>query len=325
MVGCRLGSDLLSYLASGSWVSGEEIASNLGVSRAAVWKQVHALRTKGYQIESSTNKGYRLGANQDVLDPDMILKGLETDFVGKDLRYFREVRSTNETAREIAANCENGTVVLAEVQTKGKGRLSRSWHSPSGGIWMSLVLKPEISLAQAYWINMAVSVAIARALSLLYGIKAGIKWPNDLFVNDRKICGILMEVSAETDRLEHAVVGIGVNANVDVNSFPSDWNATSLSRERGSQVSRTKLIQSLLMEIEKAYKQMGSLETYLEWRDLSVTLGRRVRVTSSEGDLEGKAVYLSEDGALGIELSGESGKIRRVVAGDCVHLRTLLS
>lgn len=322
---CRLESDLLSYLVSGSWVSGEEIASNLGVSRAAIWKQVQALRTKGYRIESSTNKGYRLGANQDVLDPDMILKGLETDFVGKDLRYFREVRSTNETAREIAANCENGAVVLAEVQTKGRGRLSRSWHSPPGGIWISLVLKPEIPLAQAYRINMAVSVAIARAMFRLYGIKAGIKWPNDLLVSDRKLCGILMEVSAETDRLEYAVVGIGINANVDGDSFPSDWNATSLSREIGCQVSRPKLIQTLLMEIEKAYKQMGEPDIYLDWRDRSVTLGRRVRVTFSDGDIEGQAVYLSEDGALGIELAGEPGDIRWVVAGDCVHLRALLS
>jgi BirA family biotin operon repressor/biotin-[acetyl-CoA-carboxylase] ligase len=260
-----------------------------------------------------------------VLDPELIRKGLETEFVGKDLRYFREVRSTNETAREIAANCRNGTVVLAEVQTKGRGRLSRLWHSPSGGVWMSLVLKPEIPLVQAYWINMAASVAIARTMLRLYGIKAGIKWPNDLFVKDRKLGGILMEVSAETDRLEHVVVGLGINANVDVNNFPSDWNATSLSREVGSRVSRTKLIQTLLMEMENTYKRMGSLDTYSEWRDLSVTLGRRVRVTSSQGDLEGQAVRLSVDGALEIELAGEPGEIRRIVAGDCVHLRALLT
>lgn len=321
----RLGSDLLSHLPPGSWVSGEEIALNLGVSRSAVWKQVQALRTKGYRIESSTNKGYRLDANQDVMDPEQILSGLETDFVGKDLRYFREVKSTNETAREIAADCVDGTVVLAEVQTKGRGRLSRQWHSPTGGIWMSLVLKPAIPLAQAYIINMAVSVAIARALYLVYGIRAGIKWPNDLLVGDRKLCGILTEVSAEMDRLDYVVVGIGMNANVDVNNFPTDWNATSLSMETGSQVSRTELIQALLMEIEKAYKQTGSRDTYLEWRDRSVTLGRRVHITSSEGDFEGQAVHLSEDGALEIELPGECRRIRRIVAGDCVHLRALLS
>ena len=320
---CRLGSDLLGYIGPEAWKSGEEIASNLGISRAAVWKQVQALRSKGYQIESSTNKGYRLAKNQDILDPDLIRKGLETEFVGKDLRYYREVKSTNEKAMEIAATCGNGTVVLAEVQTGGRGRLSRSWRSPPGGIWMSLILKPKMPLAQAYRINMAVGVAIARTLIRLYGIRPGIKWPNDILINERKLCGILIEVSAEIDRLEYAVVGIGINANVNVDDFPDDWNATSLSREIGGQVSRTQLIQALLLEIEKAYNQIGSTEICSEWRDRSVTLGRCVRVTSLEGDLEGYAVSLSEDGALEIELLGEPGTVRRIVAGDCVHLRAV--
>jgi BirA family biotin operon repressor/biotin-[acetyl-CoA-carboxylase] ligase len=320
---CRLGSDLLGYLGPEAWKSGEEIAANLGISRAAVWKQVQALRSKGYQIESSTNKGYRLAKNQDILDPDLILKGLETEFVGKDLRYYREVKSTNEKAREIAATCGNGTVVLAEVQTGGRGRLSRSWRSPPGGIWMSLILKPKMPLAQAYSINMAVGVAIARTLIRLYGIKPGIKWPNDILINERKLCGILIEVSAEIDRLEYAVVGIGINANVNVDDFPDDWNATSLSREIGGQVSRTQLIQALLLEIEKAYNQIGSAEICSEWRNRSVTLGRHVRVTSTEGDLEGIAVSLSEDGALEIELFEKPGAFKRIVAGDCVHLRAV--
>jgi len=320
---CRLGSDLLGYLGPEAWKSGEEIASNLGVSRAAVWKQVQALRSKGYKIESSPNKGYRLAKNQDILDPELIREGLETQFVGNDLRYYREVKSTNEKAREMAATCGNGAVVLAEVQTGGRGRLSRSWRSPSGGIWMSLILKPKMPLAQAYRINMAVSVAIARTLIRLYGIRPGIKWPNDILINERKLCGILIEVSAEIDCLEYAVVGIGINANINVDDFPDDWNATSLSREIGCQVSRTKLIQALLMEIEKAYMQMGSPEIYSEWRDRSVTLGRRVRVTSMEGDLEGIAVSLSEDGALEIELFEEPGAVKRIVAGDCVHLRAV--
>lgn len=315
--------DLHSYLKPGSWVSGEEIASNLGVSRAAVWKQIQALRAKGYRIESSTNKGYRLSEGQDVLDPETIRKSLETDFVGKNLLYYQEVKSTNETAREIASTYVNGTIVLAEVQTGGRGRLSRSWRSPTGGVWMSLVLKPDIALVNAYRINMAVSVAIARTLFQLYGLNAGIKWPNDILVNGRKICGILMEVSAETDRLEYAVVGIGINANIDVNEFPADWNATSLSTETGSLVSRTQLIQTLLREIEMAYAQMSTPKISSEWRERSVTLGRHVRVTNSEGDIEGSAVSLGDDGALLIRLKGESGDIRRIVAGDCIHLRTV--
>jgi BirA family transcriptional regulator, biotin operon repressor / biotin---[acetyl-CoA-carboxylase] ligase len=315
--------DLRSYLKPGSWVSGEEIASNLGVSRAAVWKQIQALRTKGYRIDSSTNKGYRLSEGQDVLDPETIRKSLETDFVGKNLLYHPEVKSTNETAREIASTCENGTTVLAEVQTGGRGRLSRSWRSPPGGVWMSLVLKPEIALVHAYRINMAISVAIARTLFQLYGLNAGIKWPNDILVNGRKLCGILMEVSAETDRLEYAVVGIGINANINVDEFPSDWNATSLSMETGSQVSRNQLIQTLLREIENAYAQMSTPKIASEWRERSVTLGRHVRITNSEGDIEGSAVSLGDDGALFIRLKGEPGEIRRIVAGDCIHLRTV--
>lgn len=315
--------DLYSYLKPGSWVSGEEIASNLGVSRAAVWKQIQALRAKGYRIDSSTNKGYRLSEGQDVLDPETIRKGLETDFVGKNLLYYQEVKSTNEMAKEIASTCGNGTIVLAEVQTGGRGRLSRLWRSPPGGVWISLVLKPEIALVHAYRINMTVSVAIARTLFQLYGLNAGIKWPNDILVNGRKLCGILMEVSAETDRLEYAVVGIGINANVVVDEFPRDWNATSLSMETGSQVSRTQLIQTLLREIELAYEQMSTPKISSEWRERSVTLGRHVRITNSESDIEGSAVSLGDDGALFIRLKGEPGEIRRIVAGDCIHLRTV--
>jgi BirA family biotin operon repressor/biotin-[acetyl-CoA-carboxylase] ligase len=315
--------DLRSYLKPGSWVSGEEIASTLGVSRAAVWKQIQALRTKGYRIESSTNKGYLLAEDQDVLDPETIRKSLETDFVGKYLLYHQEVKSTNETAKEIAFTCENGTAVLAEVQTGGRGRLSRSWRSPPGGVWMSLVLKPEIALVHAYLVNMAVSVAVARTLFQLYGLNAGIKWPNDVLVNGRKLCGILMEVSAETDRLEYAVVGIGINANIDVDEFPSEWNATSLSMETGGQVSRNQLSKTLLREIEKAYAQMSTPTISSEWRERSVTLGRHVRVTNSEGGIEGTAVSLADDGALFIRLKGEPGEIRRIVAGDCIHLRTV--
>jgi BirA family biotin operon repressor/biotin-[acetyl-CoA-carboxylase] ligase len=315
-----LGLDLLNHLKSGVWVSGEEIASKLGVSRAAIWKQIQILRTKGYKIESSTNKGYLLTKGQDILDPEQIQIGLNTKFVGKDLRYFREVKSTNETAREIATNCENGTVVLAEVQTEGKGRLSRSWHSPPGGIWMSIVQKPKIPLASAYWINMAASVAVARSLFRLYGLKAGIKWPNDLLVGERKTCGILMEISAETDRLEHAIVGIGLNANLDVDDLPTDWNATSLSQILGHIVTRNDLIRTLLQEIDLAYTQIGSSKILSEWRERSITLGRQVRITSTEGIIEGEAVSLSDDGALFVKLPNE---IRRIVAGDCIHLRAI--
>lgn len=304
----------------GSWVSGETIASSLGISRAAVSKRIRSLKMKGYIVESSTKKGYRLAKDLDVLDPDLISKGLDTQFIGRDLRYFREVGSTNQMANEMASSCRDGTVILAEIQTSGKGRMSRPWLSPPGGIYISLILKPEISLAKVYRINMAVSLAITKALFSLYGLLAKIKWPNDILIEERKLCGILMEINAEVDRLKYVIVGIGINANIDAKSLPSEWNATSLSTELGHEVSRIELIQRLLHDIEEAYADFGSMQTYMQWQERSATLGKKVRITSQEGDLEGEAVSLSEDGALEIKLPEG---IKRVMAGDCIHLRAV--
>lgn len=327
------------------------MAARLGISRAAVWKQIRSLRKRGYEIESSTKKGYRLAGNHDILDADLIRSGLKTQWLGKDLRCFSIVTSTNEVARTIALECRNdginravngtarivkgtanngpadapannGTVILAEVQTRGRGRLSRSWASPPGGVWMSLILRPQISLDRAYRINMAISVAICKALADLYGLAAGIKWPNDLLIEEKKICGILMEVSAEVDRLEYVVVGIGINANVDVSGYPAEWRSTSLRQELGREVSRVGLIQKILLEIENSYQHMDSKEIWEEWRNRSVTLGRQVRISSVSGDIIGEAVDLAEDGGLIIQSRDQDG-LHRVLAGDCIHLRAL--
>lgn len=307
----------LSFLRPGLWISGEEIAAQMGVSRAAVCKQVRALRTSGYRIESSPRKGYRL-LDADRLDPAQIRSGLITRFLGRELRYFQEVESTNDEARSLAESCPDGTVVLAEVQTRGRGRLARSWASPPGGIWMSVVLKPALPLSQAYRVNMAVSLAVARALSRLYQLEVKIKWPNDILVGGRKISGILMEVRAELDRLDYVIAGVGLNVNIDPNQFPREWNATSISNQLGCEVSRTELVQEVLRGMEEAYLHMGSEEILEEWRAISATTGRYVRVSSLDGDLEGKAESLGEDGSL--YLRTESG-LQRVMAGDCLHLR----
>jgi BirA family biotin operon repressor/biotin-[acetyl-CoA-carboxylase] ligase len=310
--------EVMCLLGPGEWVSGEEIASRLGVSRAAIWKRIEGLRTKGYKIDACTRRGYRLSTNQDLLDAGLIRFGLRTKWVGKDLRCYGEVESTNETARSIASAAQSGTVIIAETQAKGRGRLSRSWASPPGGVWMTLILKPEIPLAEAHRINMAVSVALVKAIRSLYGLKAGIKWPNDLLIEDCKICGILMEVSAEVDRLDYALVGIGINANVDVSGYPSEWKATSLSKELGRDVSRSELIQRMLQEIEEACGRMNSREIYKDWRSLSLTLGRRVHIASAAGEIVGKVADLAEDGSL--LLKTEKG-VKRALAGDCIHLR----
>ena len=183
---------------------------------------------------------------------------------------------------------------------------------------MSIILKPDMPLADAYRLNMIASIALARAFFGLYGLSAGIKWPNDLLIGDRKICGILMEINAEVDRLNYVIIGIGINANIDVSGFPKDWRSTSLWHEMKRKIMRVELIQRILQEMEVLYERMGSKEIYEEWRGRSITLGRRVRITSINGDLYGEAMDLEEDGALIIKTEND---LMRVLAGDCIHLR----
>jgi len=310
--------DILSFLNSGEWVSGEEMAKRLAISRAAVWKQIQVLRQRGYEVSASTGKGYKLVKKPDLLDADRISCGLKTKWLGRDMRIFDEVGSTNAVALSLARDCPNGTVILAETQKEGRGRLSRPWASPPGGIWMSLILKPKMPLNLVYQINMAASVALCRAFSSMFCLDAGIKWPNDLLIRELKICGILMEVSAQVDRLDYAVVGLGLNANNNLSGFPAEWRTTSLAAELGHDIDRCELICRILEEIEVAYENMGSKDIYEEWRSRSLTLNRQVRITSAAGDLVGEAVDLAEDGALLLRTGDE---LKRVLAGDCIHLR----
>ncbi len=312
--------DVLTFLTAGEWVSGEMMAKKLSISRAAVWKQIQVLRRRGYEISATTGKGYRLAKKSDLLDADRISRCLKTKWLGRDMRIFAKVGSTNASALSLALSCQNGTVILAEVQTEGRGRLSRPWASPPGGIWMSLILKPKMPLDHIYQINMAASVALCRALSSMLGLQAGIKWPNDLLIRELKICGMLMEVSAQLDRLDYVVLGLGLNANNDPSGFPTEWRSTSLAAELCHDLDRCDLICRLLEEIEVAYENMGSKEIYEEWRSRSLTLGRQVRITSAAGDQVGLAVDLAEDGALLLRTGDE---LKRILAGDCIHLRAI--
>jgi BirA family biotin operon repressor/biotin-[acetyl-CoA-carboxylase] ligase len=312
--------DILSFLTFGEWVSGEEIAKRLAISRAAVWKQIQVLRQRGYEVSASTGKGYKLAKKPDLLDADRISCGLKTKWLGRDMRISDEVGSTNAAALSLARDCPNGTVILAETQKEGRGRLSRPWASPPGGIWMSLILKPKMPLNLVYQINMAASVALCRAFSSMFCLDAGIKWPNDLLIRELKISGILMEVGAEVDRLDYAVVGLGLNANNNPSGFPAEWRTTSLAAQLGHDIDRCELICRILEEIEVAYENMGSKEIYEEWRSRSLTLNRLVRITSTAGDLVGEAVDLAEDGALLLQIGDE---LKRVLAGDCIHLRPM--
>lgn len=300
-------------------MSGEDIARSLGISRAAVWKQIRSLRQKGCQISSSTNKGYLLTSEPDLLDAGRIKRDLVTRWLGRDLMILAEASSTNAVALSSIGERQSGSIILAETQSEGRGRLSRPWASPRGGIWMSLVLRPNMPLTRVYRINMAVSVALCRAIFHQLGLQAGIKWPNDLLIREQKVCGILMEVGAQMDRLDYAVVGVGLNVNNDISAFPGQWRSTSLAAELGRPIDRCQLIAAILNEIEAAIENMESPEIYKEWHSRSLTLGKRVKITSGDSELLGQVLDLDEDGALILKHGQET---IRILAGDCIHLRS---
>jgi len=293
------------------------MARRLGISRAAVWKQIQALRLRGYKIASSTRRGYFLMEMPDLLDAGRIKKNLVTNWLGRDILILPEASSTNAVALSSIGQRKSGSIILAETQKEGRGRLSRGWASPPGGIWMSLVLRPNIPLSRVYRINMAASVSICRAVCQL-GLEAGIKWPNDILIREQKLCGILTELGAQVDRLDYAVVGVGLNANNDTAAFPSQWRSTSLAARLGRSIDRCALIAAILNEMEQALDDIKSHELYEEWCSRSLTLGKRVRISSAEGELIGQVLDLDQDGALILEQGGDR---RRILAGDCIHLR----
>ncbi|MCE8424035.1 MAG: biotin--[acetyl-CoA-carboxylase] ligase [Candidatus Methanoperedens sp.] len=309
--------------SKGKSVSGELLANELSVSRAAIWKQVHVLIGEGYMIESSTNSGYKLMGSPDKLTPGEIKAGLKTEFIGKNIQYFKETESTNIIASEIAKTVEEGTIVIAESQTGGRGRLGRKWISPEGGIWFSVILKPKMQPLFASRITLLAGVSVAKTIRT-YGIPAKIKWPNDVLINGKKVCGILTEIGAEMDAIDYLVVGIGIDANVDTGYFPDEIRdtSTSLKKELGTEINRVEFVQKLLMELETVYLnfQKGGFAPILEeWRNLSATIGEWVKITTGTRTIYGEAIGVDTEGALIIE-TGE-GQLEKILAGNCEHLR----
>ncbi len=303
---------LLDALADGP-VSGPAFADRRGVSRAAVWKQIEALREVGFEI-ASDDDGYRVVSAPEY-GAEAVAFGLDAPY---DVEYHDALGSTNDRARELAAEGASDVVVLADEQTGGRGRLSRAWTAPPGGVWLSLVLRPDRAPAAAPVFTLAAAVATARAAREA-GVDAGIKWPNDLLVasdgEERKLAGVLTEMEGEADRVSWLVVGVGVNANVDVADLPA--GATSLREERGSDVDRRAFVQRLLEEFHDL--SLADDEAVLAaWRDHARTLGRRVRVDTPSGVVEGEATDVVAPGALVVRT--DDGEVE-VHAGDCEHLR----
>lgn len=310
---------------AGQFVSGEELGRRLQVSRTAISKQIQKLRLEGYGIESTVSQGHRLVQLPDLLRPEEILTNLKTQVLGNKLFYFPELDSTNNEAKKAANDgCPEGTLVITETQMSGRGRLSRGWFSPRNkGIWFSVVLRPPFPPQEAPKCTLMAAVALNQSIRKFTGLSCGIKWPNDILINGRKLVGILTEMSAEMDAINHVVIGMGINVNVTREELPAELSeiATSLQIELGQPVSRIALFMSILEHLEQLYmtvKQKGFAPILATWKEEAITLGKEVSVMGPDRTFQGIAEDIDAEGAL---LVRTAEGLERVLAGD-VSIRT---
>lgn len=319
--GAFMRNEILDYFrkANGEFVSGEQISKDLHVSRTAIWKHIKVLKERGYIFESSTRKGYRLIYAPNLLTPLEIDSALHTETFGRHVVYMSSTRSTNEEAKKIAREgAEEGTIVVAEEQTGGHGRLTRGFYSPfAKGIWFSLILRPKFFPMEASKCTLLAAIGVCRGIRRL-GLKdAGIKWPNDILYLGKKMVGILTEMSASMEKIDYIIMGIGINTGMKKSEFPEAFRETSTSfLNEGIDVSRKDLLAAILAELEKEYHiaQTEGFDKVLEdWKTLSVTLGQEVRVIFGNDSYTGKAVDIDKDGCLLVDTGSH---ITRVIAGD---------
>lgn len=317
--------EILRLLRSADgYISGQELCNRFGVSRTAVWKAINQLKEAGYEIEAQQNKGYRLMAAPDLMTEAEIKSLMHTEWVAKEVLYFDTIDSTNTKAQELAEKgYPSGTLVVADKQESGKGRRGRSWVSPSGtGIFMTLMIKPDINPNNASMLTLVAALAVAKAITSVTGEEAMIKWPNDIVVNSKKVCGILTEMNAQFDYINHIVVGIGINVHNE--SFPEEISqmASSLMIEAGGKrFHRAQIIAETMSYFEQYY------DTFLKTQDLSalvreydellVNRNKSVRVLDPKEPFDGKAMGITTKG----ELIVDTWESRKLVSSGEVSVR----
>lgn len=301
---------------SDQYCSGQEMCNHLGVSRTAVWKVMNQLKEEGYQIDAVSNKGYRLIQSPNTVTEYEVASRLKTKEFGQSIYYTKEIDSTNSWAKILAADAttSHGTLVLAESQTAGRGRRGREWESPVGtGIWMSLILRPQIAPQHASMLTLVAAMALQKGIKQVTGIDAKIKWPNDIIINDKKVCGILTEMSSELDYIHYVVVGIGINVNVE--EFPKEITevATSLKIATGTMVCRSELIEAILVNFENYYDRFlfnESLDGLVkEYNEMLIHKDKEVRIIHGNQEREVIARGINQWGELIIEKDGEKKTI----------------
>lgn len=312
---------ILRELKAGeSYISGQELCQKFGVSRTAVWKHIKALKEEGYVIDSVSNKGYKLVRCPDVLTAEDIRSSLSTSWLGRTVKVMKTVDSTNLEAKRLAeAGALHGTLVTAEEQTSGKGRRGRSWISvPGQGVWMSFVLRPDIELENSSMLTLVAALAVEKGIKDAAGIDGRIKWPNDVLVNGKKVCGILTELSAQMDELNYIVVGIGINANIG--QFPEEVRdkATSLLAETGETVDRTRLLCQVLKHFEHDYEQFKKTEDFSElmeeYNGFLAHFGQEIKVVRGKDEYICRSGGINRRGELRVEDS--LGRTQEIFSGE---------
>ncbi|MCK4846319.1 MAG: biotin--[acetyl-CoA-carboxylase] ligase [Deltaproteobacteria bacterium] len=319
-------SQIVCLLKEGSFVSGQEISTALKLSRSAVWKRINGLRKGGYAIEARPNKGYKLSTSEKPYTTVAVSSALKTETFARVLHFHESVESTNTLARKLAQDdAEEGTAVIAQAQTNGRGRRGRAWHSPKGvNLYTSIILRPDISPVHAPTLTLLAAVALAEAIEeFIAPIRVNVKWPNDILINGRKVAGILTEMSSEPDKIDHIIIGIGVNLNIEAKALPEELAeiATSLREASGRAVDMTLFACSLYSSLEKWYAlslSSGFAPVLAKWRTYFDKVGQNVKV--SEGGkgvaTEGICTGIDDDGALLIKTT--DNVIERVVSGDVI-------
>nr|AFD03316.1 biotin--acetyl-CoA-carboxylase ligase [uncultured archaeon W4-93a] len=319
---------VLSLLKShnAEYLSGQDLSDVLKISRVAVWKHIKKIRLLGYKIESKQKLGYRLVESTNLLLPWEITTQLKTKTIGKRAYYFDSIDSTQNFAIEIASNSkENGTVVISQKQTRGRGRLRRKWLSPAGGIWLSIVFHPKFDISISTLFPIAASVALSNAIEKVIRKKSEVKWPNDVTIKGKKVAGMLIDVSIESNKIENLVLGVGINFKVNASRLEkllkntdNFYGVTSLV-ENGKYQNPILFVKSFLYELEKIFEllEKGKSNTIIDdWTKKSSTIGKSVSVSTSDGKINGKAIKLDNDGALIVKTNNQ---FQRVLAGDVIY------
>lgn len=305
---------------SEDFVSGESISKKFGVTRAAIWKAINSLKDDGYEIESIPRKGYKLVSSPDILTYEEIKEYLDTRFIGNKIYYYDSIDSTNKMAKDIAFVEKEGVIVVAEEQTKGRGRLGRTWESPKKkGIYFSVILKPQMTPMKVAKLTLIGAAAVCLSLKEM-GIESKIKWPNDIVINGKKVCGILTEMNSELNMINYVIIGIGVNVNLEESEIPEDikHKATSLKIEAKNRIDRKKLLGTILSKFEELYipfRDEENISRTIEiCRNSSAVIGKEIKVMNGSTYKLGRALDINEAGELIVEF--EDGNIENVFSGE---------